>query len=80
MKANEQQAAKMIALAEANVSKAQMLDSAELCLNDAKRLLASGSFQFAFNRAWRSLDYSVGTADADQLATTVKMSESTNQT
>jgi hypothetical protein len=51
---------RIIQLAEANIGKGSMVDSAALCLDDARSLLARGDLEHARERALNSLAYSVG--------------------
>lgn len=53
-------AAAVIATAAKFAESAQMRSSAELCLSDARSLLAAGNETFAKARALKSLAYSVG--------------------
>ncbi len=48
----------------------QMLSSAQLCLDDAKRLWHEGRFEDARRRAAKSLAYSVGISHPDYLLAT----------
>jgi hypothetical protein len=53
-------AQQIIDLAQANVEKASMKDSAQLCVNDARSCLARGLTDYAIGRAVKSLAYSLG--------------------
>ena len=53
----------IIACAFYNVTKAAMLDSAQLCLADAQTLFCVGNMEAAARRALTSLRYSVGILD-----------------
>jgi hypothetical protein len=53
-------AQQIIDLAQANVEKAQMQSSAQLCVDDARACLARGLPEYAISRAVRSLAYSLG--------------------
>ena len=55
----------IIELAEKHVEKEEYLTSSELCLNDAKELLASGKEGYATDRAIDSLRFSVGVFHPD---------------
>lgn len=53
-------AQEIIDLAQANVEKAQMQSSAQLCVDDARACLERGLPDYAIARAVRSLAYSLG--------------------
>jgi hypothetical protein len=53
-------AQQIIELAQANVEKAAMRDSAQSCVNDARACLARGLPDYAIGRAVKSLAYSLG--------------------
>jgi hypothetical protein len=53
-------AQQIIDLAQSHVEKAAMQSSAQLCVDDARRLLASGKPEYAIGHAVRSLAYSLG--------------------
>jgi hypothetical protein len=53
-------AQEIIDLAQANVEKATMQSSAQLCVDDARACLARGLSNYAIARAVRSLKYSLG--------------------
>ena len=61
-------ASQVIELAEKNIGKGAMVSSAELCLADARELLAKGEVGYAYIRACKSLQYSVGMFHADYVA------------
>ncbi len=65
------QAIEMIEIASKLSYKAHMADSAQLCLDDARRLLAGGDPVFAFKRAQRCLDYSIGVHASATFACTI---------
>jgi hypothetical protein len=50
----------IIQVAEDNIGKGSMVDSAALCLDDARACLARGDLPHARERALNSLAYSVG--------------------
>jgi hypothetical protein len=51
---------RIIKVAEDNLGKGNMIDSAALCLDDARSLLTAGDLTYARQRALKSLAYSVG--------------------
>ncbi len=53
-------AQQIIDLAQANVEKASMRDSAQLCVDDARACLNRGLPDYAIHRAVKSLAYSLG--------------------
>lgn len=57
-----------IALADRYAAQAPMRSSAELCLSDARGLLARGHETLAHVRAMRSLAYSIGVFHPDYVA------------
>lgn len=48
------------------IGKSSMASSAQLCLDDARALIARGDYRNAARRVVRSLDYSVGIFHADR--------------
>ena len=58
----------VIELAEKNIANAALIGSAKLCLQDAKDCLAKGDEGYAFNRALKSLQYSIGIFHPDYKA------------
>lgn len=57
----------VITIARKHVKKGKMKSSANLCLQDAEKLYASGDYDHARARAIRSLEYSVGNMHKDYL-------------
>lgn len=55
----------VVDLAKRHLGEGEMASSAKLCYDDAVRLLAKGKEEFAYQRALRSLSYSVGVFHAD---------------
>lgn len=53
-------AIRAIQIAATNCYKAQMLSSAELCLEDARKCYERGDWEGAYRRAADSLRYSIG--------------------
>ena len=60
-------ARQIIALAEKHLGKGDMVSSAELCLEDARRQFGLEEFRFAADHALRSVSYSVGVMHDDYL-------------
>ena len=55
----------IVDLAEKHLGKGEMSSSAELCVEDARALIATGRHKHAALRAFRSLEYSVGLLHPD---------------
>ena len=55
----------ILVLARKHVKKGKAKTSANLCLQDAEKLYASGDYDHARERAIKSLEYSVGCFHAD---------------
>ncbi len=68
MKPTQKQCEIMIEFARKYVKQAAYQSSAELCLEDAERLSNMGDYSFAFSRAQRSLEYSLGIYEAVGIA------------
>lgn len=68
MKPTKLQCIVMIEFARKYVKQAAYQSSAEICLEDAQRLFDKGDYSYAFNRAQRSLEYSLGVFEAAGIA------------
>ena len=57
----------IIAIAQQHIGKGEMISSAELCLDDARRALKIGAFESAKSHGLKSIAYSVGKFHPDYI-------------